>query len=96
MFTKKTDIDKTALETEIDSVLAQMAPLEADAEEYAKMLAHLEKLYALKSLTKDNSVSSDTVLAIIGNLAGIGMILGYERAHIVTSKALGFVLKGKL
>jgi hypothetical protein len=30
---------------------------------------------------------------VIGNLTGILLILNYERAHVVTSKAIGFVLK---
>jgi hypothetical protein len=33
---------------------------------------------------------------IAGNLLGIVLILGYEKANIVTSKAIGFVIKGKL
>ena len=41
-------------------------------------------------------VSPDTILIIVGNLAGILLILKYEKLDIITSKALGFVIKGRV
>lgn len=38
----------------------------------------------------------DTLLIVGGNLAGILLILNFERLDIVRSKALGFVLKGRV
>jgi predicted nucleic-acid-binding protein len=40
--------------------------------------------------------SPDTLLAVAGNLVGIVAILGFEKANVVTSKALGFVTKTKI
>ncbi len=40
-------------------------------------------------------LSMETWAVIAANLAGIVLILGYERVNIVTSKALGFVSKLK-
>ena len=31
-----------------------------------------------------------------GNLMGIFLILGYEKANVITSKALGFIIKGRV
>lgn len=42
------------------------------------------------------SVSPDTVLTVAGSLAGILLIISYEKADILASKALGFVLKGRV
>ena len=41
-------------------------------------------------------ISPDTLLVVGGNLLGILLILNFEKADIVTSKALGFVLKGRV
>lgn len=38
----------------------------------------------------------DTLLVVGGNLLGIALILNFEKLDIVRSKALGFVLKGKI
>ena len=38
----------------------------------------------------------DTLLIVGGNLAGILLILNFERLDIVRSKALSFVLKGRV
>lgn len=38
----------------------------------------------------------DTLLIVGGNLAGILLILNFEKLDIVRSKALGFVLKGRV
>lgn len=38
----------------------------------------------------------DTLLVVGGNLIGILLILNFERLDIVRSKALGFVLKGRV
>ena len=46
-----------------------------------------------KELDDPKRVSLDTWAIIGSNLAGIVLILGYEKANVVTSKALGFVMK---
>ena len=38
----------------------------------------------------------DTLLIVGGNLAGILLILNFERLDIVRSKAISFVLKGRV
>lgn len=87
---------RTNLEKEIDMVLEVMRDYEPDKEEYAKMAQNLEMLYKAKSHEKNRSVSPDTVAIVVGNLLGIGLILTYEKVGFITSKALGFVLKGRV
>lgn len=38
-------------------------------------------------------VSPDTLAMIAGNIAGIVLIIGYERVNVIASKALGFVMR---
>lgn len=48
-------------------------------------------------LSKRNwKINPDTALVVAGNLAGILLILNFEKLDIVRSKAIGFVLKGRL
>lgn len=42
---------------------------------------------------KPDRVSKETLALIAGNIAGIVLIIGYERVNVIASKALNFVLK---
>jgi hypothetical protein len=93
MYTEKPTHNKSALEQAIDDLLLAMQAIEGDSDEYSKMADQLVKLYKLKEIDAPKRISPDTLAIVLGNLAGIMFIVGYERANIVTSKALGFVLK---
>lgn len=92
-----TNSDKPAsLQDLIDLVQTQMLVEGADSDQFQVMREQLESLYEMKKSDRSSRVSPDALLAVAGNLLGIGLILQYERLHIVTSKALGFVLKTKV
>lgn len=89
--------EPTKLDEEIDAVLNQMQSIDATSEDYEKITKNLGKLYELKAMNdKRSKVSPDTLAVILGNLAGIVLILSYEQTHVITSKALGFVIKGRV
>lgn len=46
-----------------------------------------------KELDRRFKVSHDTLAIVAGNLIGIAIVVGYERAHVLTSKAFGNILK---
>lgn len=94
MFTKKSP-ETEELDKAITKVLLDMQKFSSDTEEFAKMTAQLERLYKLKEIESRKRVSPDTLALIAGNLAGIVLIISYERAHVITSKALGFVMKAR-
>jgi hypothetical protein len=97
MFRKSPRRDKrTNLEKAIDSVLKSMEAVKTDSEEYSKMAKNLEMLYKAKSQQSERRVSPDTIAVVAGNLLGIVLILGYERTEIIRTKALGFILKGRV
>lgn len=98
MFNWNTPVEKTGLEKEIDEVLAQMHHCDSvDSDEYANMSVQLEKLYKLKEIDQKamihKNVSADTAVKTAGTLLGIILIVGHERAHVVTSKALTLIPK---
>lgn len=80
----------------IDLVQTQMLSEDANSEEFREMADQLERLYAMKKSNTSSRLSPDTAVAVAGNLLGIGLILNHERLHIVTTKALGFVMKTKV
>jgi hypothetical protein len=92
MFARKKP-EKTRLDQAIDTLLGRIVENDYEPEETAKMVGQLEKLHKLKELETPWRPSPDTVLTVAGSVLGIVLILGYERANVVTSKALAFVLK---
>lgn len=46
-----------------------------------------------KELSRRFKVTPDTLAIVAGNLIGIAVVVGYERAHVLTSKAFANVLK---
>lgn len=81
----------------IVNLLSEMQGFEGHSDEYAKIVLQLEKLYAIKASEKKRiNVSPDALVAVFGNLAGIGLILNFEKLNVITTKALGFVLKSRV
>jgi hypothetical protein len=93
-FTKRDK--RTTLEKEIDAVLDILKNTAPDSTEYAAIAKNLEMLCKAKSHEHCRGISPDTIAAIAGNLLGIVLILGYEKANVITSKALGFVIRGRV
>lgn len=91
MFTR--DQPKSKLEEEIDSALNVLSAHTKHSEEYAKIVDQVVKLHKMKEEEKPSTVSPDTLLMVAANLIGILMITKHERADIITSKALSFVMK---
>jgi hypothetical protein len=93
MFTNKPDSNDQLLNETIDRVMSDMKNEDPNSEKYTIMVDQLVKLYALKNENRSRRVSPDTLATIMANLLGIGIIVGHERTHIVTSKALTFIRK---
>jgi len=84
MVTSKDDTEVAKARELFDESVKHWEVLKCSLEEY-------------ENLTKSNwKVSPDTLLVVAGNLLGIVLILTYEKANIVVSKALNFVLKGRV
>lgn len=81
------------LDAAIADLFEEMKVVTSDDDEYIAAVTQLTELYKLRELTKPKSISPDVVLTVAGNLVGILAILHFERVNVITSKALGFVLK---
>jgi hypothetical protein len=94
MFTIKPTPESKALDEAISSVLEDMKKVDSTTEEYNAMSDQLVKLMKLKKDAVPTwRPSPDALMTVAGNLLGILLILNYERAHVITSKAIGFVSK---
>ncbi|QGJ89082.1 hypothetical protein PBI_UNTOUCHABLE_37 [Gordonia phage Untouchable] len=97
MFTKKPNTNNEGLTKAIDELLAEMHEQDKDQEVYNTMVDQLTKLYELKTIDHkvgaERRISMETLALVGGNLAGILMIVGHERANVVTSKALTLLTK---
>ena len=84
MVTSKDDDEVEKARILFDESVEHWEVLRKVLEEYDKLSKHNWKF------------SPDTLLAVAGNLMGILLILNFEKLDIVRSKAIGFVLKGRL
>lgn len=95
MLINKTTRETSALDEAIDNLFVELQGFSADEEGYAKASDQLVKLMQLrKEIEPSWRVSPETLATIAANLLGILLILNFERAGVVASKALSFV--GKL
>lgn len=92
-FTKRETFEDL-VESEKIAVLEEMTCEHSDTDKYSKMVDNLDKLCDLKK--NSNNIDVNTVISVVGSLAGILLILKYEKLDIITSKALGFVPKLKM
>jgi hypothetical protein len=94
MFTKKKTIEPTPLDEAIDAIFAEMTKVTSGTKEYAAMADQLVKLMKLRNeIQNSKRLSPDTIATIAANLLGIVMIIGHERASIITTKAFGLLAK---
>lgn len=85
--------EKPMLDVAIDNALKQLGDGDIDTDKYSKQVDQVSKLYKLKEIDSRTRVSADTLAVVAGNLAGILLIINHERVNVITTKALGFVLK---
>lgn len=92
MFTRK-PTEVISLEKSIDEAARSLDPFQ---ENYQTMISSIERLTQVREKYLHSSrISPDTKLIVAGNLAGILLILYFEKMNVITSKALSFVLKIK-
>lgn len=87
-FRKPSPLDATIAE-----ILTDMQGFNAESPEYERLLARVERLSKLKAETRFWRVSPDTLAIVLGNILGILIVVGYERGHVMTTRAKEYVLK---
>jgi hypothetical protein len=93
VFNQKPAKQPYGLQRLIDDLILDMREQDSSSDEYVLMTDQLVKLYALKEIDPPRRVSPDTALLVFGNLLGILIIVQHERTNVVTSKALGLLMR---
>ena len=92
---KETPKHQRMLESELDRALIRLKTEMPTSEDYAKTLSLVERLNGMLDKDIPEAVSKNTMLIVGGNLLGIILILKHEHLNIITSKALGFVIRAR-
>jgi hypothetical protein len=87
---------KEPIDLEIERVLEQLAKMDADSPKYKMAVDNLKVLHEARSCKDNAAISMDVIVMAVTNIVGILLVLDYERLHVFTSKAIGFVVKGRL
>jgi len=93
---KKNDTNATGMKLVIDACNAELLKHDPSSDEFKRIVDQLErinKINAAHNAGPREKVSLNGLIAVGGNLAGIGLIIGHERMAVITSKAIGFVGK---
>lgn len=97
MFTRKSKDKTHALDETIADVISEIKDADAGSEQQSALVVSLETLMTLRIADKASAkypvITPDAIASIAANLLGIGLILGFEKANVITSKGLNFVPK---
>lgn len=81
------------LEGELIHNLSMLNVHKPDSQEYAKLMSNVERIHQMMDIKKTSPVSRETLLTVGANILGILLIIKHEDVNVITSKALGFVIR---
>lgn len=87
---------RRTIDEEVDRMLIELKGLSPDSKEYESVSKNLETICRARSLKPSTLVNWDTIILASTNILGILLVLNYEQLHVVTSKAISFVGKGRV
>lgn len=89
---------KNPMQHEFSRLLKTLSELDPETDEYAKML---EKFQGFAEVAKpyfkedksffERFLDNPALVGVVGNLLGMFMVLTYERAEIITTRAINFI-----
>lgn len=84
---------KRSIDDEIDHIVGALEHLEVSSPEYKAAAENLKTLYEARSHKKASWISMDTIIPVVANLTGLGLILGQEHLHVINWKAIGQLIR---
>lgn len=84
---------ESLLTAEIEASIEALPKTARTSEDYAKRVDLIATLHKLKTEERSKPISKDTVAVVAANIFGILWLTRYEKEHVISSKALGFVFK---
>ena len=97
MKNKKKDVIKDCIEEELQEAISQMENYDAGSDEYYNAAKSISELMKSINTREDGKwYHNGTLLVVGGNILGVIMILTFEKANVITSKAFNYLIKGRV
>ena len=81
------------MDEEIARLTAKLGTMNHLSDDYSKTLDMITKLTKARAEKNERAISMDTILTIGANIAGLLLVLNYERLNVISTKALTMVWK---
>jgi len=91
-FTKK----ETPLDIELTRLYEEMNTYGPTDPEYNIAFTYMERLTKIKKESHREKVKSDTVWMVIGNIVVVLIVVGYERNHVMITRAKDFFVRSNI
>jgi hypothetical protein len=95
----KKELEPHPLDEAITSAIEGLKGLDDGSPEMDRAVANIKSLMEVRRLDRDDhkklNVDHDVLATIAGQLAGIFAILSFEKANIITTKALMLIPRGR-
>lgn len=96
-FKKKTNPNLELLDQTIDTITIRLDELDPTTDEYAKASTQLLKLIEKREeLTPKFHIKPEVWVTSLTSLVTVVLITHHEQVNVITTKALGFVVKPKI
>ena len=86
-------VKKRTINDEIDRLCELLSKTKPGTQAYLKISENLQSLCDSRSFKAHSTVTMDTVILAVTNIVGLLLVLNYEQLHVVSGRALEFVLK---
>jgi len=87
---------KSNLDLEIDRVIVALGTMSPNDGKYSDTVKNLEGLMKVRDCKNTPKVSYDTIVTAGASILSIVLIMSFEQIHVIGTKAIGFVLKGRV
>ena len=86
-------MNNSPFDTEVDRILALMSKMDPSHDNYKLAAESLKTLCEARAKKPAFPIEPEALIAAASSLLGIVLILQYERLHVVTTRAVGFIRK---
>lgn len=91
---KKKDVALAAIDSTINELAERLTMMDPEDEEYSSVVESMGKLMKLRDeQASQNKIPPEVWMPVVANLLGICLVLFWEQAHVVTSKAFTLIKK---
>lgn len=80
-----------AIDNEIERLANQLSCMSTEDPNYAKVADNLKVLCEAREKKNSSDISAEVLLAAAVNIAGLLLVLNYEKTGVITSKAFSLI-----